>query len=104
MTRHPDAGRKFGSKNKRTVLNVKSVLAERNLNAAEAILELIPLLDYSDQLRAWGLLLSYCEPKPTEIVQDVKSTSEEIIEQLKDVSDEKLIEAIDYKGKANGGA
>lgn len=99
--RHPDAGRKPGTKNKKTVLRVRDVLSERDINPAQKILDLIPILEPEEQLKAWGLLLSYCEVKPSENENPPEHSQEDIIEKLKDVSDSNLMKVIEFQKKAD---
>lgn len=99
--RHPDAGRKPGSKNKKTVLRVKEILAESGINPTEEILKLIPILEPEEQLKAWGLLLSYCEVKPREDEAPPIEGTEDLAEKLRDVSDSNLIKVIEFQRKAD---
>lgn len=64
--RHPDAGRKAGSPNKKRVAKVSDYLAEKDINPTAEILKLIPHMDYPDAAKAWLDLLSYTQAKPKE--------------------------------------
>jgi hypothetical protein len=92
--RPPGSGRKPGSQNKKSVAKVADVLAERDINPVAEILALIPELPYASQkIKAYMDLLSYCEAKPKEIESspDDLPTDEDLINQLKDVSDSALL-------------
>ncbi|WP_413581091.1 hypothetical protein [Bdellovibrio sp. HCB288] len=97
MPRPPNAGRKKGSPNKRTTMKVLEVLTEREVNPTEKILDLIPLLDPQDQLRAWCFLISYSQAKPNEIEAPKGAVDDGVIEQMKDVSDANLIKLATYR-------
>lgn len=68
--RPANAGRKKGSLNRKTIARVADVLAEKDINPTEKILELIQKghLEPRDEVKAWLELLSYTQakPKPTE--------------------------------------
>ncbi|HEY8270749.1 MAG TPA: hypothetical protein VIG33_07650 [Pseudobdellovibrionaceae bacterium] len=64
MKKVEGSGRKPGTPNKKSLLRVEEVLAEKNVNPTEEILAIIPSLDPNEQVRAWGMLLSYIQPKP----------------------------------------
>lgn len=64
MTRHPNAGRKKGTPNKKRAVRIADYLAEKEINPAEKILELIPSLSPREQVDAWLELQSYVEAKP----------------------------------------
>lgn len=77
------------------------MLAEKDINPTEKILQIIPYLEPSDQLKAWGLLLSYCEVKPTENEVPPEGSTEDLVERLKDVSDNNLMKVIQLQRKAD---
>lgn len=100
MKRHPNAGRRIGTPNKKSILRVSEVLIAKEVNPTEEILKLIPLLEPEDQLKAWGLLLSYTETKPRENDEDPKESTADVVQQLRDVSDSKLIAVIEHQKKS----
>jgi hypothetical protein len=66
------------------------VLAEQGISPVSKILDLIPQLKHSEQLRAWLELLSYCHAKPKEFSmlddrRDLAALSdEELIKMLRE--------------------
>jgi hypothetical protein len=62
------AGKKKGSKHKKTLLKVEEYLAQQNIHPVQKILDLMPSLQPSDQLEAWLNLMKYWVPviKPVE--------------------------------------
>ena len=99
--RHENAGRKKGSKNKKKIARVAEFLAEKNINPAQEILNLIngvdemgkPLLNAHGKLMAWFDLLSYCQGKPK--AEDEGGgggeSGEQILDQFEGVTDETLL-------------
>lgn len=70
-------GRKKGTPNKKKVLKVADVLAEKGINPVEKILEQLPYLDPKDQVKAWLELQSYTEAKPREVEVDPPEADDE---------------------------
>lgn len=70
--RHPNAGRKKGTPNKKKLVKAADILAEKDINPASEILKLINTgtLEPKDELKAWSELLSYCQAKPKETEPD----------------------------------
>ncbi len=66
-----NAGRKKGSLNRRTLakaaLNLEQVLIEAKFNPSQKILDLMPLLEPRDQVKACLELLSFIQAKPKAI-------------------------------------
>lgn len=67
MPRPANAGRKPGSRNKKTIVKASVILAEREINPTDEILKLIPQLNPKDQVATWQYLHSYLESKPKQI-------------------------------------
>jgi hypothetical protein len=86
------SGRKPGSKNKKSIIRVKDLLAERDINPAQKILELIPELPPWDQIDAWMDLLSYCEAKPKAMEFD--PSEDEFDEDFEDIETERLLKVL----------
>lgn len=89
-----NSGRRKGTPNKKTVLRVSDVLAEKGINPTEKILELLPKLKESEQIHVWFELLSYLEPKPAPEKKDEDDpgdagedlTTEQILDMVRDVT------------------
>lgn len=88
--RHINSGRKKGSKNKKRLIKAAELLAERDINPVEKILNIIPGLDPKDQARAWLDLLSYCQAKPTQNDADDSDDTVNPEEALQNYNDETL--------------
>lgn len=97
MPKPEGSGRKPGSKNKKTVMRTKEVLAELDVNPTTEILKLMEYLEPADQLKAWTTLLGYTEPKPKEEPAD--DSNDESPDELRDVSNSTLIEFIKLNQK-----
>lgn len=95
MPRPAGAGRKKGSLNKKKVLRVEEVLAEKNVNPVEKILELIPKLSPSEQIKSYFDLLKYLQPtlKAQEVDPADYSSSEEEDEEnpIEELTNDQLI-------------
>ena len=80
--RPPGAGRRKGSKNIKKVARVADYLAERDINPAEKILDLIANggLEARDKVNAWLDLLSYCQAKPKAVDEDGDDQDDEDFE------------------------
>lgn len=74
--RHPAAGRKKGSLNKKKVARVSDYLADNNLNPTAEIVKLIPSMSEQEQIATWFELLSYSQAKPKPETEDSKSPEE----------------------------
>lgn len=98
MAKLPKSGRQKGTGNHFKVSKIKEVLAEKKINPAEKIIELMFLLEPHDQLKAWCFLASYCEAKPAEAETGNENSSEQVAERVKDLTDEQLQKAITYNG------
>lgn len=74
--RHPNAGRKKGTPNKKKLVKAADVLAEKDINPVQKILEIIEEKDQAKALspyvkaQLWLDLLSYCQAKPKETEPD----------------------------------
>lgn len=66
MQKPANSGRKKGTPNKKKLVRVSDLLADKEINPAGEILKLINTgtLEPKDELKAWSELLSYCQPKP----------------------------------------
>lgn len=98
MKKPPNSGAKKGHTYKKSIMRVDEVLAEKNINPTEELLRLMPEFDLDQKLRAWGLILTYSQSKPVDKTID-DDTKNDISERLKDITDEQLIRAIEYKDK-----
>lgn len=101
--KHPNSGRKSGTRNKKTILNVVEVLNNRNINPTEEILKLLPALDPHTQMKAWMSLLSYTQGKPTDIAEEISNETTdayeglsraELVSIVESVSTDKILAAI----------
>lgn len=84
-------GRRPGSKNKKKIVKVADLLAEKEINPVEKILELMPSLDPQDQVKSWLDLLSYCQAKPR---AEELSDFDEDLEDFDEVSNADLIKLV----------
>lgn len=96
MPKHPDSGRKQGSKNKKRVPEFAEYLANKDINPIEQVLNLIPSLEPVEQVKAWMDLASYCQPKPKEMPTDGDDTADDddFFEQYKNVPDEVFLKIV----------
>lgn len=103
MPRPANAGRKKGSKNKKTLLRVADVFADKNIEPVTEILRLIDQLDEPrDKLKAWLELLSYCQAKPRdEMPPDDGDEADALIENFENVTDETLMKIATMKNEAS---
>ena len=83
--RPPNAGRKPGSKNKKTIIGAYDVLANRDKNPVEEILNIVDSLPPWDQINAWFKLLEWIEPKAKvrEGAEDDSDSDAELISKFK---------------------
>lgn len=83
--RPENAGRKKGSKNKRSVPKVAEYLAEQDINPVQKILDLLKdrKLSTSAKIQVWKDLLSYCQGRigeePATLAQDGPSEDDETL-------------------------
>lgn len=85
-------GRRPGSKNKKKIVKVADLLAEKEINPVEKILALIPSLDPQDQVKSWLDLLSYCQSKPKAVEEP--QDDDEDLEDFDEVSNADLIKLV----------
>lgn len=103
--RHPNAGRKKGSQNIKKIAKVADLLAERDINPVQEILNILDdpeakLFD-SDRIRAWFDLLSYCQAKPKAIEVDDGDDDDDLLKMFEDVSDEALLKLVKSPDEAS---
>lgn len=91
MPKPPGSGRKPGSKNKKRVAKVADLLAEKDINPVDQILNLIPSLDEEGQVNAWLDLLAYCQAKPK---VDDSFDDDDDIDEFDDIPTEELLRII----------
>jgi len=63
MPRPANAGRKKGSKNKRTLLKAEQLLLEKNIHPIELLIKLLPSLTPSEQARTLLELMKFVQPQ-----------------------------------------
>lgn len=100
--RPPNAGRKKGSKNKRKIPKVAEFLADKDINPAEEILNILEddaRLDEGDQklskrmrIEIWMDLLSYCQAKPAAEKAPEDPGDED--DELDDISTDALLQIV----------
>ena len=104
VPRHPNAGRKKGSLNKRKIPKVADYLADRGLNPAEEILKLLDDEEMKprDKIAVWTDLLSYCQGKvAAETMDDNGAEADaELLERFEDVSNETLLKLVKQADEA----
>ena len=66
---------------------VQNILKELDLNPTKEILKLMNELSPKDQVAAWAMLLKYCEPVATEIVQSNGEVVEVVFKTLPEVKE-----------------
>jgi hypothetical protein len=81
-TKPVGSGRKKGTPNKKKLLRVDELLAEKNINPVEKALELMPELAPHQQIKVWMELASYCFPKPREDAQSLQAQLVQVVQQL----------------------
>lgn len=89
-----------GRVHKFKIADVHHVLAQNNINPTEEILKLIPMLDFSEQIKAWFLLLSYTQPKPAPIEMKTIDAVNELVEKMQDITTEELVNIFTSDDKA----
>lgn len=87
-------GRQKGTPNKSKVARVGEFLAEKGVNPAQEILDIIPTLDARDQLSAWLDLLSYCQAKPKAVEETLPDEGDE---ELGEITNAQLLELVKQK-------
>lgn len=94
VPRHPNAGRKKGSKNIKRVAKVSELLAQRDKNPAEEILKLIETgnLNDKEKVDCWLDLLSYCQPKPKAV--EVEDDDPDELDVFDNLTDEQLLKIV----------
>lgn len=88
-----NSGRQKGTPNKKRLKRVAEALAEKDLDPIDKILAEIPFLEPRYKVQTWLEILSYCQAKPKDLepAGDETQEGEDLKEQLKEVSDAKLI-------------
>lgn len=79
------SGRKKGSLNKKTILSVDQILADKDINPTEEILKLIPTLSDGGKIQAWFELLSYTQAKPKPSEDTAKDASDDEVLTMADI-------------------
>lgn len=98
MKKHPLSGKKIGSTHPVTYVKARDLIIKRCANPVEEILNLIPLIEPKDQIKAWFEILTWLEPKPkNEIESEHYSASMEL--RLSGYTDDELDELIRTKVK-----
>lgn len=99
----PGSGRKKGTPNKKKLLKVVDILAEKDLNPVVEILKLMnsldskgkPALSPSMKITAWFDLLSYCQAKPKEVEAEKDPLNPEDYEEVSSADLLKLVKKPD---------
>lgn len=106
--RPPNAGRKKGSLNKKRIPKVADFLANKDINPAEEVLKILQakpedpdyiFLNGKDRVAAWIDLLSYCQAKPAEVVEDDNESDEELLEKFEDIPSDVLLKLVKNEAK-----
>lgn len=101
MPRPANAGRKKGSKNKKKLLRVAELLAEKDINPVDKVLRLIEHMEPKDAAKAWLELLSYCQTKAREDESgDEMADDDDLLDQFEQVTDEALLKLVKADNEA----
>lgn len=89
-------GRKKGSKNKKTIFNLKDCLARRDITPGDQLLnELALIVDPKDRFQGWLKILEFCEPKKRAALTIESEHKDEVEDEYVNMSDEALLRLVE---------